>query len=162
MGTIEKFDHEKVIVYRNWVPEELFSQVRTALNQQTIRKRFYLLRNPETPVAFQDLNYYIGLRLGIGATALIGKRYDRDQKHISRAYDMHLDPSEWRGQDLVTLTTDGEADMLFVDSAGEDRGIDLQPNTIVRMNPEVMHAVSPPRTDVPRMALFLGRSTLLR
>lgn len=162
MRSIEKLDHGRVVIYQDWIAEDVFSEVQADLGTQSSRKRLYLVRNPNTPESFKKLNRFIGLRLCIGATAMIGKQYRYDDKHTSRAYKMHIDPPEWHTQDLLTLTTNGEAEMLFANQAGNEQTVNLSPNTLVRMQPDVMHAVTPPLTDEPRHMLFLGQSSLLR
>lgn len=162
MSFIEKLDHNRVVVYQDWVAEEIFSEVRADIDAQRSRKRLYLLSSPSTPESFNKLNRFIGVRLCIGATAIVGKHYKSEDKHTSGAYELHVDPQEWHTQDLLTLTTTGEADMLFVDQSGNEQTIHLGPNILVRMQPDVVHAVTPPLSYEPRHMLFLGRSALQR
>lgn len=154
----ERFDNDRVVVYRDLVPEDIFSDVTQIVQAQTSRKRVYPLRYRNTPTPLLDLAQFIGGRLSVAPTVAIGKRYEEDERYRSRAYDFHIDPPEWSRHDLITLSLGGTATLTAIDTNDSPFVIKVCPNTLVRMSPDVLHCVSPPQTDEPRHVVFLGNS----
>lgn len=162
MPKLEKYDHGRVVAYREWIPDSLFKAVSADIERQSNRKRIHLLRSHNTPESYKDLGRIVASRFRLQPNVAISKRYAHADTYVSRAYDIHVDPPEWRTQDLITCSIGGMAVLAFLDQEETVQQLQLEPNTVVRMRPEVRHMVSPPLDENPRHVIFLGKSAVLR
>lgn len=162
MPQTEKYDRGRVVAYRELVPRDVLKAAQTDIDKQSSRKRVHLLRSPQVPESIRNLGRIVAARFSVQPNAAISKRYMHTDTYISRAYNMHIDPPEWHTQDLITCSVGGVAILSLLDQEGAIQQLRLEPNTVVRMHPEVQHMVSPPLDDNARQVIFFGRSTVLR
>ncbi len=152
----ERYAAGRVGVRRDFLPRSMFDDLVALAKRQEVRKRVWPLDMTTTAPQIQQTSNYILERLLVPSNIGIIKRYQPDEVYISRAYNTHTDPPEYGFGKLLTLTLSGAAAMQVVDAAREE-SFDVTANTLVVMDPDVEHSVTPPLNNEERLVLFLGR-----
>lgn len=147
-------------ILAEFFPTELLDRLVEDIRSSSIRRRELSFTNDPIPECLQDAAIFASERTKHRFNMAIMKWYRVTDEYESLSYISHLDPPELRSIPLVLCTLTGEADLIYWDADGQERVIRCLPNTVVLLDSELEHKVTPPiDPEGERFFLFLGFDT---
>lgn len=87
----------------------------------------------------------------------IVKSYHVNEKHVSGAYNKHIDPEKYSSIPLFLCTLYGVAKLTVWDSQDTTAEIDCSENKLILLDSSLAHKISPPLgKEQERVLFFLG------
>ncbi len=147
-------------ILAEFFPAELLDRLVKDIQSSSIRRRELSLTNDRVPACLLDAASFASEKTGCQFNMAIMKWYRAVEEYESLSYIAHRDPPGLRSIPLVLCTLTGQADFIYWDAEGRERVIRCLPNTVILLDAELEHKVTPPIGPAgERFFLFLGFDT---